>query len=121
MPADLTEPAPAKVNLFLHVLGRRGDGYHLLDSLVVFPEVGDTLRAVPAETLSLRSRGRLPRGSRPTGQPCAARREGAGGGGRHRRARPSGLGQAPAGGLRHRRGFGGRCGGAAAALPPMAD
>jgi 4-diphosphocytidyl-2-C-methyl-D-erythritol kinase len=57
VPGDLTEPAPAKVNLFLHVLGLRRDGYHLLDSLVVFPDVGDTLRAVPAETLSLRIEG----------------------------------------------------------------
>jgi 4-diphosphocytidyl-2-C-methyl-D-erythritol kinase len=50
---DLTEPAPAKVNLFLHVLGRRSDGYHLLDSLAVFADVGDTLRVDPAEELSL--------------------------------------------------------------------
>jgi 4-diphosphocytidyl-2-C-methyl-D-erythritol kinase len=49
----LTEPAHAKVNLFLHVLGRRADGYHLLDSLAVFADVGDTLRAEPSETLSL--------------------------------------------------------------------
>jgi 4-diphosphocytidyl-2-C-methyl-D-erythritol kinase len=54
---DLTEPAPAKVNLFLHVLGRRADGYHLLDCLVVFADVGDTLRAEPAEALSLRVEG----------------------------------------------------------------
>ena len=53
MPADLTEPAPAKVNLFLHLTGRRDDGYHLLDSLAVFTEVGDLLSAEPAETLSL--------------------------------------------------------------------
>ena len=57
MPDDLTEPAAAKVNLFLHLLGRRADGYHLLDSLVVFAEVGDLLRAVPAETLSLSVEG----------------------------------------------------------------
>jgi 4-diphosphocytidyl-2-C-methyl-D-erythritol kinase len=37
--------APAKVNLFLHVTGRRADGYHLLDSLVVFAGVGDVLHA----------------------------------------------------------------------------
>jgi 4-diphosphocytidyl-2-C-methyl-D-erythritol kinase len=35
--------APAKVNLHLHVVGRRDDGYHLLDSLVVFAGVGDRL------------------------------------------------------------------------------
>jgi len=49
----LEETAPAKVNLFLHVVGRRSDGYHLLDSLAVFPAVGDALRATPAEVLSL--------------------------------------------------------------------
>jgi 4-diphosphocytidyl-2-C-methyl-D-erythritol kinase len=48
-----SEAAPAKVNLYLHVVGRRADGYHLLDSLVVFPSVGDTLRAAPAGELSL--------------------------------------------------------------------
>ena len=35
------ELAPAKVNLFLHVTGRRTDGYHLLDSLVVFAGAAD--------------------------------------------------------------------------------
>lgn len=35
--------APAKINLSLHVTGRRPDGYHLLDSFVVFADVGDTL------------------------------------------------------------------------------
>lgn len=35
--------APAKVNLALHVTGQRADGYHLLDSLVVFVDVGDRL------------------------------------------------------------------------------
>lgn len=41
--------APAKVNLSLHVTGRRDDGYHLLDSLVVFAGVGDWLWSVPGE------------------------------------------------------------------------
>ena len=45
--------APAKVNLALHVTGRRADGYHLLDSLVVFAGVGDDLSAVAADSLSL--------------------------------------------------------------------
>lgn len=40
-PVGLT--APAKINLALHVTGRRPDGYHLLESLVVFSEFGDRL------------------------------------------------------------------------------
>jgi len=47
------ERAPAKVNLFLHLCGRRTDGYHLLDSLAVFPALGDRLLAEPASGLSL--------------------------------------------------------------------
>ncbi|HLZ67057.1 MAG TPA: 4-(cytidine 5'-diphospho)-2-C-methyl-D-erythritol kinase [Aliidongia sp.] len=46
-------PAPAKLNLTLEVVGRRADGYHLLDSLVAFTEYGDTLTATAAETLTL--------------------------------------------------------------------
>lgn len=49
----LSEAAPAKVNLFLRVTGRRDDGYHLLDSLAVFAAVGDTVRAKPDDRLSL--------------------------------------------------------------------
>lgn len=49
--------APAKVNLTLHLRGRRPDGYHLLDSLVVFPAVGDRLRACLAPELSLEVSG----------------------------------------------------------------
>lgn len=41
------------MNLTLHVTGKRVDGYHLLDSLVVFAGVGDQLTAQPADTLSL--------------------------------------------------------------------
>jgi len=51
--AGLNEAAPAKINLFLHVLGRRADGYHLLDSLVVFAGAADFLGAEPADFLSL--------------------------------------------------------------------
>jgi len=40
----MSELARAKVNLSLHITGKRADGYHLLDSIVVFPEVGDVLR-----------------------------------------------------------------------------
>ena len=45
--------APAKVNLSLHVTGQRADGYHLLDSLVVFAGVGDQLTATAAQELTL--------------------------------------------------------------------
>jgi 4-diphosphocytidyl-2-C-methyl-D-erythritol kinase len=45
--------APAKVNLYLHVVGRRPDGYHLLDSLVAFADIGDRVVAAPADALSL--------------------------------------------------------------------
>lgn len=45
--------APAKINLYLHVTGRRADGYHLLDSLIAFADIGDRVTAAPAETLSL--------------------------------------------------------------------
>ncbi|TMV88872.1 4-(cytidine 5'-diphospho)-2-C-methyl-D-erythritol kinase [Thioclava sp. BHET1] len=49
--------APAKINLTLHVTGQRDDGYHLLDSLVVFAPVGDRLRLTPDGALSLQVDG----------------------------------------------------------------
>lgn len=45
--------ARAKVNLYLHVIGKRADSYHLLDSLIVFAEAGDRLTIEPADDLSL--------------------------------------------------------------------
>jgi 4-diphosphocytidyl-2-C-methyl-D-erythritol kinase len=45
--------APAKINLFLHVGERRSDGYHALESLVVFADVGDELLIEPAHAFSL--------------------------------------------------------------------
>lgn len=54
-----TEFAAAKINLCLHVIGRQADGYHLLDSLVVFCGVGDRLEARPADRLSLSLQGRF--------------------------------------------------------------
>jgi 4-diphosphocytidyl-2-C-methyl-D-erythritol kinase len=53
MTSTESEFAPAKINLFLHVVGRQPDGYHLLDSLVVFATIGDRLTASPADTLTL--------------------------------------------------------------------
>lgn len=49
----LTLPAPAKLNLFLHIVGRRADGYHLLETLFQFLDFGDELSFSPADTLSL--------------------------------------------------------------------
>lgn len=54
--------APAKINLTLHITGQRTDGYHLLDSLVVFPNVGDLLRFEPAHDLQLEVVGRFSEG-----------------------------------------------------------
>lgn len=56
-PAPFVENAPAKVNLTLRVLGRRADGYHELESLVTFAEVGDRLSFVPGGELALTVRG----------------------------------------------------------------
>lgn len=50
---DRDWPAPAKINLFLHVVGRRADGYHLLQTVFRFLDFGDTLRCEP------RSDGRI--------------------------------------------------------------
>lgn len=49
--------APAKINLYLHITGRRADGYHFLDSLVAFTNIGDTLRLEPADAFSFALEG----------------------------------------------------------------
>jgi 4-diphosphocytidyl-2-C-methyl-D-erythritol kinase len=57
-----TEGAPAKLNLALHVTGLRADGYHLLDSLVVFAGVGDRVTVAHADRLSLTITGPMAAG-----------------------------------------------------------
>ncbi len=52
-PDGLIVSAPAKINVFLHVGDKRADGYHALESLVVFAGVGDTLTFAPADGLSM--------------------------------------------------------------------
>lgn len=49
----LTEPAPAKLNLALHVRGRRPDGRHELETIFVFCTDGDLLHVEPAAGISL--------------------------------------------------------------------
>ncbi|MDO9640727.1 MAG: 4-(cytidine 5'-diphospho)-2-C-methyl-D-erythritol kinase [Pseudotabrizicola sp.] len=55
--APVTEFAPAKINLTLHVTGQRADGYHLLDSLVVFADVGDLVSVRAADGVQLQITG----------------------------------------------------------------
>ncbi len=59
--------APAKLNLYLHVVGRRPDGYHLLDSLIAFTALHDTLEISPGGALRLVLDG--PFGPRLAGEP----------------------------------------------------
>jgi 4-diphosphocytidyl-2-C-methyl-D-erythritol kinase len=49
----LSALAPAKLNLYLHVIGRRADGRHLLDSLVAFADIGDHITVESGEGLRL--------------------------------------------------------------------
>jgi 4-diphosphocytidyl-2-C-methyl-D-erythritol kinase len=82
--------APAKINLALHVTGRRADGYHLLESVIVFTRFGDRLTVRPAEVdsfcvsgafrqdipdngdnLVLRARNLLREAAAPAAQPVA--------------------------------------------------
>ncbi|MBV9904669.1 MAG: 4-(cytidine 5'-diphospho)-2-C-methyl-D-erythritol kinase, partial [Alphaproteobacteria bacterium] len=55
--APRTEFARAKINLFLHVGERRADGFHELESLVVFADVGDQLTFDAAHILSFSIEG----------------------------------------------------------------
>ena len=66
----LIVPAPAKVNLFLHVTGRREDGYHTLESLIALIDLADTI------TLERRDDGAkamLPACRRTGTSPCVQR------------------------------------------------
>ncbi len=58
----LSERASAKINLFLHVGHRRADGFHPLQSLAVFTDMGDTLSFAPADALSLKLDGPFAKG-----------------------------------------------------------
>ncbi|PWU26176.1 4-(cytidine 5'-diphospho)-2-C-methyl-D-erythritol kinase [Pseudomonas sp. RW407] len=60
MQARLTLPAPAKLNLFLHVLGRRADGYHELQTLFQFLDHADELHFAPREDGQIRLHTEIP-------------------------------------------------------------
>jgi 4-diphosphocytidyl-2-C-methyl-D-erythritol kinase len=49
MQQNLCVFAPAKINLFLHITGRRSDGYHTLQSLIGFADIGDVINIEPAQ------------------------------------------------------------------------
>ncbi len=57
MPGRLDLAASAKLNLYLHVTGRRPDGFHLLDGLVGFADIGDQLAIEPAARLTFTADG----------------------------------------------------------------
>jgi 4-diphosphocytidyl-2-C-methyl-D-erythritol kinase len=59
--------ARAKVNLWLKIVGRRADGYHLLESLVAFADLADIVEAVPSDGLSLQVSG--PQGTALSAEP----------------------------------------------------
>ena len=65
--------APAKVNLALHVLGRRHDGYHDLDSIVAFADVGDRLTFTPSESFAIAVSGPFAAALPPSGDNIIAR------------------------------------------------
>ena len=49
--------APAKINLYLHVTGKRDDGFHLIESLVAFADCGDKISVTPSDKLKLTIKG----------------------------------------------------------------
>jgi len=54
---SLADRAPAKINLTLRIVGRRADGYHELESLVAFADIGDRLTLLPGPETSLDVKG----------------------------------------------------------------
>lgn len=59
---QINELARAKINLCLHVTGQRADGYHLLDSIVVFADIGDQILVKPNDGFSLTINGPFAQG-----------------------------------------------------------
>ena len=53
----ISEFAPAKINLSLHLVGQKSDGYHLLDSIVSFVNIGDKISIEPGKSGKLKVAG----------------------------------------------------------------
>jgi 4-diphosphocytidyl-2-C-methyl-D-erythritol kinase len=70
---SFTAHAPAKLNLYLNVTGRRDDGYHLLDSLFAFVELADEIRAEPSAKPKVSVRGEFAQGLGPADNNLAAK------------------------------------------------
>lgn len=68
---SLTRVAPAKINLALHVVGQRADGYHLLESLVTFADAGDRIGFSLSEEDRFTVSGRFSADLQPTGDVAA--------------------------------------------------
>ena len=60
MSTTISVLAPAKLNLFLHIVGRREDGYHLLQSVFVLLDMGDSLTFTPRQDGVVRRTSTLP-------------------------------------------------------------
>tara|TARA_B100001123_G_scaffold261141_1_gene290930 strand:- start:153 stop:1121 length:969 start_codon:yes stop_codon:yes gene_type:complete len=65
LPALSATLAPAKVNLYLHITGRRDDGYHMVDSLAMFADVGDELALTVADPHGDQTNGNQTNGNQP--------------------------------------------------------
>ncbi len=57
MSKDITVFAPAKINLYLHITGKLSNGYHELDSLVTFADIGDQISVREAKKFSFKIMG----------------------------------------------------------------
>ncbi|GGB31816.1 4-diphosphocytidyl-2-C-methyl-D-erythritol kinase [Sphingomonas metalli] len=69
----IVEPAPAKVNLALHVRARRADGYHALETLFAFARDGDLIEMAAAEADAFAITGPFAAGLEPTGDNLVTR------------------------------------------------
>ena len=56
---QVTIQAPVKLNLYLHVVGRKGDGYHEVDTLIAFTDYGDSITVEPADRFEIVAEGQF--------------------------------------------------------------